>query len=744
MGATLTIRGRVGLWLVAAVLLSTFGMSIVGSAITRRVVREGIEERARALAGTVAARISAAEVGALPQGEGALNDPAFLRIEDRLHSVVEANANESSPVRFCYLLVPTRSGAASGWDFAVDGEPRSSPAWDPPGRPFVLSEVSTQKSPLGTTASDRTAVGAVIPRGPSAVFIEDSGGQWVSGYAPIRTSRGDVVALLVVDIPYAGYLAVVDRLLVASLAASAAISLLVFAGASLGVSRLLAPIQHVRAFIADVSEGRIDKRLAAPPSPEYSALYRELNSMADTLQKREEFARQNLQLVRDVSKQQERLKSIAEVDESLHQIQDIDILIERILAEARELTRCDAGSVMLRDGDDLILSFVQNDTLTKRLEKGKSVVVKSLRIPVHGRSIAGYAATSGRTVVIDDAYSIPADKPYAFNEEVDRKSGYRTRSMLSVPLRSSAGRNIGVLQLLNPLNEDGTNRVGFSPEDLESIAHFASAATVALERAALTRSIVLRMISMAEMRDPSETGAHVNRVAGYSVILYEQWARRHALPEDRIERERDLLRIVAMLHDVGKVGIPDAILKKPGRLTAEEYAVMKTHTIVGARLFGDRDSALDQSAIDVALHHHERWDGGGYPGDVSVGDDQKGGASARGGEGARMSGDAIPLFARIVAVADVFDALSSKRKYKESWPEERVLTEMKANAGTQFDPELVDILVERIDEIRAVSSRYENDPEPAPPPTVVGGSVQPAQQVPPPTGDPAPPQTHPS
>jgi len=732
----LTLSGHVKVWLVAAVVLSTFGMSIVGSAITRRVVQGGIEGRVRALAGTVAARISPDEVEAIPQGDGALSDPAFLRIEERLRSVVEANADGTSPVRFCYLLVPTRTGAASGWDFAVDGEPRSSPAWDPPGHPFVVHS--------STSAAAQAAAGAVIPSRPFALFIEDSSGHWISGFAPIRTSRGDVVALVAVDIPYAGYLAEVDQLLVVSLAASALISLLVFAGASLGISRLLAPIERVRAFIAGVSEGRVEQRLAAAPSPEYSALYGELNSMADTLQKREEVARHNLQLVRDVSKQQERLKSIAEVDESLNQIQDIDILIERILAEARELTRCDAGSVMLRDGDDLILSFVQNDTLAKRLEKGKSFVVKSLRIPVHGRSIAGYAATSGHTLLIDDAYAIPADKPYAFNQDVDRKSGYRTRSILSVPLRSSAGRNIGVLQLLNPLNEDGTDRVGFSPDDLESIAHFASAATVALERAALTRSIVLRMISMAEMRDPSETGAHVNRVAGYSVILYEQWAHRHALPEDRIQRERDLLRIVAMLHDVGKVGIPDAILKKPGRLTAEEYAVMKTHTIVGARLFGDRDSALDQSAIDVALHHHERWDGGGYPGDVSVGDDQKGGAAARGGEGARMSGEAIPLFARIVAVADVFDALSSKRQYKESWPEDRVLTEMKANAGTQFDPELVDILLERIEDIRAVSSRYENDPEPAMPPTVSGGSVQPAQQVAAPTRDPSPPPVAPS
>ena len=105
---------------------------------------------------------------------------------------------------------------------------------------------------------------------------------------------------------------------------------------------------------------------------------------------------------------------------------------------------------------------------------------------------------------------------------------------------------------------------------------------------------------------------------------------------------------------------------------------------------------MDRAAIDVTLHHHERWDGGGYPGD-------------RDGEitsGIGLKGEDIPLFARIVSVADVFDALSSKRMYKEAWPEDRVLTEMKVNAGKQFDPELIDILFEKIEEIRAASARY--------------------------------------
>lgn len=177
------------------------------------------------------------------------------------------------------------------------------------------------------------------------------------------------------------------------------------------------------------------------------------------------------------------------------------------------------------------------------------------------------------------------------------------------------------------------------------------------------------------------------------------------LDEKKIQHERDILGIAARLHDVGKVAISDAILKKPGRLTAEEYEVMKNHTTEGAKLFRERESVLDQPTIDVTLHHHERWDGGGYPGDRD-GEFTSESKETPPSTGKAMKGEVIPLFARLVAVADVFDALSSKRMYKEAWPEDRVLTEMKVNAGKQFDPELIEILFEKIEQIRAASERY--------------------------------------
>jgi hypothetical protein len=141
------------------------------------------------------------------------------------------------------------------------------------------------------------------------------------------------------------------------------------------------------------------------------------------------------------------------------------------------------------------------------------------------------------------------------------------------------------------------------------ISHYAANATVALQRAYITRAMILRMIRMSELRDPKETGAHVNRVAGYAVEIYDRWAYNHGVSEGEREKNRDTLKIAAMLHDVGKVAISDIILKKPARFTPEEYEVMKAHTVYGAQLFDDPQSPLDRIAADVALTHHENWDG---------------------------------------------------------------------------------------------------------------------------------------
>jgi len=280
--------------------------------------------------------------------------------------------------------------------------------------------------------------------------------------------------------------------------------------------------------------------------------------------------------------------------------------------------------------------------------------------------------------------------------------------VFTVPLKTARGDILGILQIINAQQEQG-KPIPFSADDEKILLHFASIAAVALERAQMTRAILLRMIRMSEMRDPKETGAHVNRVGGYALEIYEEYASRHGFEQSLIDRNRDSLRMAAMLHDVGKVAISDIILKKPGRFNSDEYEIMKQHTVLGARLFLDTQSDFDEAARHVALNHHERWDGKGYPGHVDVrsGLPLEGTALAE-GTARGKAGEEIPLFGRIVGLADVYDALSSARVYKEAWDESQVLETIQKEAGHQFDPELVACFFARINVLRAIQNRYKD------------------------------------
>ena len=173
--------------------------------------------------------------------------------------------------------------------------------------------------------------------------------------------------------------------------------------------------------------------------------------------------------------------------------------------------------------------------------------------------------------------------------------------------------------------------------------------------------ILERLAHAAEFRD-DVTGEHTKRVGQISALL----ARALGLPEAQVE----LIRRAAPLHDVGKIGIPDHILLKPERLTAEEFEQMKTHTTIGARILSGSRVPLLQLAEEIALTHHECWDGTGYP--------------------QALEGEATPLAGRIVGIADVFDALTYERPYKEAWPEEKALTELERQKGRQFEPQVVE------------------------------------------------------
>ncbi len=384
--------------------------------------------------------------------------------------------------------------------------------------------------------------------------------------------------------------------------------------------------------------------------------------------------------------------------EGLFQIKDLDLLLENILTEARHFLLADAGTIYLAVRNFLYFSFVQNDTLFQGETKNK-YIPSGASLPVDKASLAGYVAKTGEPILIDDVYHIQSELSFAFNPAFDQKTSYRTRSILGVPLRTRENEVVGVLQLINAKDEAG-NVVAFSMDDKLFITQFAQHAADAIEKARLSREMVLRMVEMASLRDPFETSRHAKRVGAYSVELYEKWATKCNVSTREIKKVRDVLGTAAILHDVGKVAVSDIILKKSGELSYDEKLKMKEHTVLGARLFRRTNSFWDYMAAEVALNHHENWDGSGYPGRM----DDLYAPKIYMGPGKQST--EIPLSARVVAIADVYDALVSQRAYKQGWRQEHALQYIRYQSGKKFDPELVGIFLKMDDLLTAIAKKY--------------------------------------
>ncbi len=384
--------------------------------------------------------------------------------------------------------------------------------------------------------------------------------------------------------------------------------------------------------------------------------------------------------------------------EQFNHLQDIDAILDQILEEARSLSNADAGSIFIVEDDRLRFGYVHNDTLFKKNEANEEIYV-DFSVPIDDQSIVGYVALTGKTIVIEDAYNLPSGSPFTFNSEYDLKAGYKTRSILAVPLYTFHGRMVGVMQLINAKDEKG-QVIQFLKKIQDLIPLLANNAAVAIDRGIMNREMILRMVKMAELRDPTETGAHVQRVGAYSAEIYQQWAIRHGIDTQEKNREKDLIRLAAMLHDVGKVGIPDNILKKPEKLTEREFDTMKMHTVYGCRLFMNQKSSLDKMSMQIALNHHEKWNGEGYPGKIE--DLMR--PNVRPGPPKKK--EEIPLIARIVSLADVFDALISMRVYKDPWTDKQAFESIEAGAGSHFDPEIVEIFFQILPVIQAIRLKY--------------------------------------
>lgn len=383
------------------------------------------------------------------------------------------------------------------------------------------------------------------------------------------------------------------------------------------------------------------------------------------------------------------LQWVSEFSQQLALFEDINTILDRILLEARRLSHADAGTVFLVEGEDLAFAYTHNDTLF-HVDKAHKYSYANAKLPINTESIAGYCATYGTSLHIANVRKLHSNMPFAFNDSFDKATGYTTVSLLCLPLIGKGGSTLGVIQLINSL-EDG--KIVPFDEGLTMLMQVLSVQAVnAIERSLMAREMMYRMQLMAALSDPKETAPHVERVGAIAAEIYQVVAEKNTVDIDTLRALRSQIRLAAMLHDLGKVAIPHEILKKPGKLTPEEFAIMQTHCSEGSKLFSHASELTDCMAKEITLHHHQKWNGTGYTGDPDT---------------AILSGKDIPLAARITAVADVFDALTSARCYKPAWTWEDAMVVIKKDSGSHFDPEIVEAFLSVEDIAKAIYRRYQ-------------------------------------
>jgi putative methionine-R-sulfoxide reductase with GAF domain len=327
----------------------------------------------------------------------------------------------------------------------------------------------------------------------------------------------------------------------------------------------------------------------------------------------------------------------------------LESLLEVITRETVQMLKCDRCSVFVLDN--------HRGELWTQIAQGLDGA-RTIRMPVSGTSIVSLCARTGRVINIPDAYEDPR-----FDPEVDKTTGYTTKNILCVPMHNRSGNVIGVFEVMN--KEAGI----FHDEDEEWLQALAAVAGGLIEQAQQYQEIehfvdktLETLAQTIDKRDPLTAG-HSIRVTRYSLLIGESMT----VSED----ERDVLRYSAMMHDYGKIGVPEAILWKNGRLTPEEYACVQTHAKITYDLLSNLPFTSRLAQVPyVASCHHEKLDGTGY---------------YRG-----LKGVEIPFLARVITVSDVFDALTSVRHYRNRMSITKVYEIMESGRENHFDPEVVD------------------------------------------------------
>lgn len=353
----------------------------------------------------------------------------------------------------------------------------------------------------------------------------------------------------------------------------------------------------------------------------------------------------------DLQEKIKRLETLIDTSLVFSSILDLSELLNIVLNKAEEVMEAEASSVFLIDKAKRELYFI-----TARGEKGKEA--KEIRVPM-GKGIVGWVAEHGRPLLVPDVTKDPR-----WFKGVDKKTKFVTRSIIAVPLISK-GKMIGVSEVLN---KKGNRH--FNENDLELFEALGHQIAIAIENASLYTELdelflssIRAIVEAVDAKDPYTKG-HSARVVEYSLLIGEAYEN---LSKDELKQ----LEVSAILHDVGKIGVPDKILGKTGKLTPVEYAYMQRHCEFGSAII--EPIAKLRELIPNILHHHEQFDGRGYP--------------------HGLQGNKIPLFARIICIVDSFDAMTTDRPYRKKRNTKKALDELEKQSGTQFDPELVKIFI---------------------------------------------------
>ena len=228
---------------------------------------------------------------------------------------------------------------------------------------------------------------------------------------------------------------------------------------------------------------------------------------------------------------------LLQIVEEIYHIKDLDTLLENVLFEARKFINAQAGTLYLAAGRYLYFSYVQNDAMFQEDQPKDKYIYSNKRLLIDKNSLSGYVAATGDSLLIDDVYDISSNVTYHFNPDFDKKTSFKTQSILVVPLETTDNLILGVLQLINAKNEEN-QVIPFSMQDRLYITEFARNAANAIEKAKLSREMVLRMVELAALRDPYETSQHAKRVGAYSVELYQAWALRHGVEDRKIKHTK--------------------------------------------------------------------------------------------------------------------------------------------------------------------------------------------------------------